>query len=206
MKPEIIIADDHKLFNHGLLQILLNEFNVIAQVFDGREVIPAVIKNIPDLILLDINLPNIKGLEIAKELKHSFPKIKVVFITMYSEDSFVKAAKELNVDGYILKESESDFLIASIKSILEGNCVFDPKLGSPQTNLHHDDFFVKEYSLSKREIEIIKLLKNGHSSVQIGEKLFVSYETVKSHKKNIYLKLGINKLTDLIQFAIKFEI
>ncbi len=202
MRPEIIIADDHKLFNHGLFQLLNSDFNVIAQIFDGREVIPSVMKRIPNLILLDINLPNIKGFEIAKELKRSFSKVKVVFITMYSEDSFVKAAKDLNADGYILKESESDFLIASLKSILEGNCVFDPKLESPQTNLHHDDFFVKEYSLSKREIEIIKLLKNGDSSVQIAEKLFVSYETVKSHKRNIYLKLGINKLAELVQFAV----
>lgn len=201
MKPDIIIADDHKLFNYGLYQILSTDFNIIAQIFDGREVIPTVLKKIPNLILLDINLPNVKGFEIAKELKHSFSKIKVVFITMYSEDSFVKTAKDLNVDGYILKESESDFLIASLKSILEGNCVFDPKLASQKTNLHHDDFFVKEYSLSKREIEIIKLLKNGDSSVQIAEKLFVSYETVKSHKKNIYLKLGINKLAELVQFA-----
>lgn len=121
---------------------------------------------------------------------------------MYSEDSFVKAAKDLNVDGYILKESESDFLIASLKSILAGNCIFDPKLNSSKSNLHHDDYFVKEFSLSKREIEIIKLLINGHSSVQIAEKLFVSFETVKSHKKNIYFKLGINKLADLVQFAI----
>lgn len=202
MKPDIIIADDHKLFNHGLYQLLSNDFNVIAQVFDGREVIPAVMKRTPNLIILDINLPNIKGFEIAKQLKHSFSKIKVVFITMYSEDSFVKAAKDLNADGYILKESESDFLIASLKSILEGNCVFDPKLATLQTNLHHDDFFVKEYSLSKREIEIIKLLKNGYSSVQIAEKLFVSFETIKSHKKNIYLKLKINKLTELVQFAV----
>ena len=202
MKPDIIIADDHKLFNHGLYQLLRTDFNIIAQIFDGREVIPAVMKRIPHLIILDINLPNIKGFEIAKDLKHSFSKIKVVFITMYSEDSFVKAAKDLNADGYILKESESDFLIASLKSILEGNCVFDPKLATLQTNLHHDDFFVKEYSLSKREIEIIKLLKKGYSSVQIAEKLFVSFETIKSHKKNIYLKLKINKLTELVQFAV----
>lgn len=202
MKPEIIIADDHKLFNHGLYHLLSHDFNVIAQIFDGREVIPAVLKRIPNLILLDINLPNINGLEIAKELKRSFPKVKIVFITMYSEDSFVKAAKDLKADGYILKESESNFLIDSLKSILEDNCVFDPKLDLLTANLHHEDFFVREYSLSKREMEIIKLLKDGFSSVQIGEKLFVGYETIKSHKRNIYLKLGINKLTELVQFAV----
>jgi DNA-binding NarL/FixJ family response regulator len=203
MKPEILIADDHKLFNDGLKQILSDDFDIMAQVFDGKDVLTTVTKKNPDLILLDINLPNIKGLEIAKELKHSFPKIKVVFITMYSEDAFVKAAKDLMVDGYILKESESDFLVSSLKTILSGKTIFDPKLNASIQNLHHEDYFVKEFSLSKREVEIIELLKNGDSSNEIGKKLIVSFETIKSHKKNIYLKLGINKLSDLIKFAVE---
>ena len=117
MKPKIIIADDHTLFNNGLKQILSNDFDVIAQIFDGKEVIPTLLQRLPELLLLDINLPHIKGLEIAKELKHSFEQLKVVFITMYSESAFVKAAKEVNADGYILKDSESDFLINSLNVI-----------------------------------------------------------------------------------------
>ena len=202
MKPEIIIADDHKLFNEGLKQILCDDFEITAQVFDGRDVLPAVLEKTPQLILLDINLPGLKGLEIARELKPSFPKLKIAFITMYSEEAFVKAAKDIEVDGYILKESESDFLISSLKSILEGNTIFDPKLNVPFQNLHHEDYFVKEFSLSKREVEIIGLLKDGDSATRIAKKLNVSFETIKSHKKNIYLKLKINKLTELVQFAV----
>ena len=95
------------------------------------------------------------------------------------------------------------FLINSLKAILAGNVIFDPKLSSEKPNLHHDDYFAKTYTLSKREVEIIGLIKNGDSSSQIAQKLFVSYETIKSHKKNIYLKLGINKLIDLVQFAVE---
>jgi DNA-binding NarL/FixJ family response regulator len=203
MKPRIIIVDDHTLFNNGLKQILCDDFDIIDQIFDGKEVIPTILLKIPDLILLDINLPNIKGIEIAKELKRSFDKLKVVFITMYNESAFVKAAKDVNADGYILKDSESDFLINSLKSILAGSIIFDTKLNSEKPNLHHDDFFAKTYSLSKREVEIIAFLKNGESSAQIAQRLFISYETVKSHKKNIYFKLGINKLTELMQFAVQ---
>ena len=198
-----MIADDHTLFNNGLKQILSNDFEVIAQIFDGKEVIPTLLQRLPELLLLDINLPHIKGLEIAKELKHSFEQLKVVFITMYSESAFVKAAKEVNADGYILKDSESDFLINSLKAILAGNVIFDPKLSSEKPNLHHDDYFAKTYTLSKREVEIIGLIKNGDSSSQIAQKLFVSYKTIKPQKKNIYLKLGINKLIDLVQFAVE---
>jgi DNA-binding NarL/FixJ family response regulator len=203
MKPEIIIADDHKLFNNGLKQLLSDDFNVIAQIYDGRDVIPTVLLRIPQLIILDINLPNIKGLEIGKELKRSYENLKVVFITMYSESAFIKAAKDNNADGYILKESESDYLIKSLKSVLDGAKVFDNKLDTSVPNLHHDDFFVKEYSLSKREVEIIGLIRQGSSTSQIATALFVSDETVKSHRKNIFFKLGINKSSELIKFAIE---
>jgi DNA-binding NarL/FixJ family response regulator len=201
MKPKIIIADDHKLFNNGLKEILYNEFDIIAQIFDGKEVIPAVVRLLPSLILLDINLPNIKGLEIAQELKKSFEHIKVVFMTMYKEEAFVKAAKALDADGYILKESDSEFLIASLQLILAGKKVYDFKLDDQKLNLHHDDFFVKEYALSKREVEIIRYLKNGYSNNEIAEKINLSFETIKSHRKNIYLKLGLGKLPELIRFA-----
>ncbi len=202
MKTEIIIVDDHVLFNNGLKQILSDNFEIIDQIFDGKDLIPSLLKKTPKIVLLDINLPSIKGLELAKELKKSFPPLKVIIISMYSESAFVTAAKELDVDGYILKDSDSDYLISVINLVLEGEKVFDKKLNSDKPNLHHDDYFAKTYSLSKREVEIIGFLKNGNSASQIANLLYISFETVKSHKKNIYLKLNINKLTEVVQFAI----
>jgi DNA-binding NarL/FixJ family response regulator len=202
MKPTLMIVDDHKLFNNGLKEILSDDFEVVAQVFDGKLVMNIIEELLPQIILMDINLPHRNGLDLGKEIKLKFKKIKLVFITMYNEDSFLKQAKELKADGYLLKDSDSDELIASLKSVLDGKTIFDTKLSPFYSNVHHDDFFVKEFSLSKREIEIIRLLKNGKTSEEISNLLFVSYETIKSHRKNIYFKLGIASVAELIQFAI----
>lgn len=201
MKYKIIVVDDHKLFNEGIKRILTTDFDIVAQIYDGKEAIHAVQKYNPDLVLLDINLPNRKGLEIGQEIKKDFPNTKVVFLSMYSEAGFIQAAKAMNADGYILKDSESTDLIEAVSKILQGEIFYDPKLDTQKYNLHHDDYFAKTYSLSKREVEIISFVKNGFSSEEIAQKLFLSFETVRSHRKNIYLKLGINKLSDLIHFA-----
>lgn len=201
MKSKIIIVDDHKLFNEGIKRILAVDFEVVAQIYDGKEAIRAVLTHNPDLVLLDINLPNKKGLEIGREIKENFSGVKVVFLSMYSEIGFVQSAKEMKADGYILKDTESEDLILAVNKILKGECYFDKKLDTQKYNLHHDDYFAKTYSLSKREVEVIGLVKNGFSSEEIAQKLFLSFETVRSHRKNIYLKLGINKLSDLILFA-----
>lgn len=206
MKYKIIIVDDHKLFNEGIKRILTTDFDVVAQIYDGREAIHAVQKYNPHLVLLDINLPNRKGLEIGQELKKAFSEVKIAFLSMYSEAGFVQSAKTMNADGYILKDSESTDLIEAVNKILQGEVFYDPKLDTQKYNLHHDDYFAKTYSLSKREVEIIGFIKNGFSSEEIAQKLFLSFETVRSHRKNIYLKLGINKLSELIHFANKHNL
>lgn len=201
MKYKIIVVDDHKLFNEGIKRILDADFDVVAQIYDGKEALHAVLTHKPDLVLLDINLPNKKGLEIGREIKQSFSDVKVVFLSMYSEAGFVQSAKAMKADGYILKDTESTDLISAVNTVLQGEIFYDPKLDTQKYNLHHDDYFAKTYSLSKREVEIISFVKNGFSSEEIAQKLFLSFETVRSHRKNIYLKLGINKLSDLIHFA-----
>lgn len=201
MTYKIIVVDDHKLFNEGIKRILSIDFDIVAQIYDGKEAIHAIQKHNPDLVLLDINLPNRKGLEIGQEIKKDFPTTKVVFLSMYAEAGFIQAAKAMNADGYILKDSESTDLIEAVNKILKGEIFYDPKLDTQKHNLHHDDYFAKTYSLSKREVEIISFVKNGFSSEEIAQKLFLSFETVRSHRKNIYLKLGINKLSELIHFA-----
>ena len=201
MKYKIIVVDDHKLFNEGLNRILAIDFEILAQIYDGKEALHAVLIHKPHLVLLDINLPNKKGLEIGREIKQSFSDVKVVFLSMYSEAGFVQSAKEMKADGYILKDTESEDLISAVNKVLQGEVFYDPKLDTQKYNLHHDDYFAKTYSLSKREVEVISLVKNGFSSEEIAQKLYLSFETVRSHRKNIYLKLGINKLSDLIHFA-----
>jgi DNA-binding NarL/FixJ family response regulator len=201
MKPKILIADDHTLFNEGVKQLLSDTYEIVGQVYNGNDVLSAIHLKNPDVILLDINLPIINGFNLAKDIKNSFERLKVIFLSMYNESKFIEQSKQLNVHGYLLKHSTKEELIAGIDSVLQGKIYYDPKLNQKATNLHHDDFFVKQFALTPREVEIISMIKLGLSSVEIAEKLFLSEETVKSHRKNIHFKLGITKISELIQFA-----
>ncbi|AWV97547.1 response regulator transcription factor [Arcticibacterium luteifluviistationis] len=201
MKPTLVIADDHKLFNHGIREILSYDFEILHQVFESKDLIDSLIKHSPQLVLLDINLPKIDGFELAKEIKASFKTIKVVFLSMYSEPKFIKIAKEIPVDGYLLKDSTKEELVNGLKQVLAGNIFYDKKLETDIARPHQNDEYVKLFSLSPREIEIIKLIKLGRSSNEIANRLFLSPETIRTHRKNIHFKLGLTKASELIQFA-----
>jgi DNA-binding NarL/FixJ family response regulator len=202
MKCKILIVDDHLLFNDGMKALLNETFTVVGQVFNGKNVLETVHTTAPDIVLLDINLPSNNGFEIAKMLRESFPKVQIIFLTMYNEKRFVEQAKELGVDGYLLKDSTQAELLHSIKTVWNGNQYYDKKLLQNESkNVHHNDYFVKRFSLSPREIEIIQMIKQGFSNPEIAKKLFIGEETVKSHRKNIYYKLDITKVTELIAFA-----
>lgn len=205
-KPRIIIADDHHLFNEGIKEILSSDYEIVAQVFDGKDIIYNVQKHIPCLVLLDINMPHLNGMDVAKELKKSFKNLKVVFLTMYNEPKFVEVAKKIDIDGYLLKDSTKEELIFGLGAIIEGKKYFDIKLKTYENNLHHDDEFIKKHSLSQREIEIIHQIRHGKTTSEIAEILYLSEETIKSYRKNIHYKLGINKISELILFALENEI
>lgn len=205
-KYKLLIADDHTLFNEGVRQLLSDKYMVVGQVHDGKDVLTAIHLQKPDIVLLDINLPSIHGFDLAKELKKSFESLKIVFLSMYSESQFVAQSKEIQVHGYLLKNSTKEELVYGIDMVLNGNIYYDPKLNQSKINLHHDDFFVKQFALTPREVEIIRMIKEGLSTVEIAEKLFLGHETVKTHRKNIYYKLSISKSTELIKFAIENNI
>lgn len=199
MKPRLLIADDHTLFNEGVKNLLSENYEIIAQIYDGAGVLPAIQEKSPDVVVLDINLPTINGLTLAGEIKAGFPAVKIIFLSMYTEMRFVEEAKKLKVNGYLLKNSTKEELIRGIEQVLAGNNFWDPKLAREKTT--EDDFFVKKFSLSPREIEIIGLIRSGFSTREIAEKLYLNHETVKTHRKNIYYKLTISKLPELIRFA-----
>ncbi|WP_435353284.1 response regulator [Emticicia sp. SJ17W-69] len=206
MKPKLLIADDHTLFNEGVKQLISDHYNIVGQVFDGKDVLTMAMVTRPDVILLDINLPSINGFDLAAELRKSFETIKIIFLSMYTEARFIEQSKQLKVDGYLLKNSTKEELILGIDCVLNGENYYDPKLNQPRQNLYHDDFFVKQFSLTPREVEIIRMIKTGLSTGEIAEKLFLGLETVKTHRKNIYFKLSITKSTELIKFALENNI
>lgn len=203
MKPKIVIADDHVLVNEGVKNLLSTDYCIIAQVTDGANVMGTLQRSLPDVILLDINLPNKNGFKIAEEIKRSFSTIKIIFLSMYSEAIFIEKAKLIEVHGYMLKYSTKEELIVCINAVLANKIYYDPKLEAASVNLHQKDIFVKKFAISSRELDVINLIRKGLSSHEIAQKLSISIETVKTHRKNIFFKLGVTSVFELIEFVDK---
>lgn len=203
---KILIADDHQLFNDGMKMMLSAEDNlqIVGQVFSGKDVLDAVHRLQPDLVLLDINMPHLNGLDVAATLVGSYPNVRIIMLTMYSDRKFVDDCRRLGVPGYILKNSGVDEVLNAIDIVLAGSRYYDPKLTRSTTpNQHADDSFQKQFQLTRREIEIIGLVGQSFTNEEIADKLFLSIATVKTHRNNINLKLGINKPADLVKFAVE---
>jgi DNA-binding NarL/FixJ family response regulator len=197
----VLLADDHALFSDGLaLQLTQADpsVTVVAQVFRGSDVLPAVHEYSPDIVLLDINLPVPNGLECVRQLSVAFPSVKTIMLTMYGYRRFINECYEAGAAAYLLKHVRVPAMLDTIRRVLAGERIFP---SPPTTDLHADDSFVVRFKLTPTEIKIIKLLRLGLSNPQISHKLFVGVETVKSHRKNIYRKLGITHLSELINFA-----
>lgn len=203
---KILIADDHQLFNDGIKMMLSPEDNlqIVGQVFTGKDVMDAIHRLSPDVVLLDINMPHLNGLDVAAQIMQHHQSVKVIILTMYNDRKFVEDCQKMGVQGYILKNSGVEEVIMAIDSVVANKKYYDSKLTKSTTsNQHTDDFFMKQFQLTKREIEIIGLIGKSNTNEEVADKLFLSIATVKTHRNNINLKLGINKPADLVKFALE---
>lgn len=203
---KILIADDHRLFNDGMKMMLSAEENieVVGQVFTGKDVLHSVNNTQPHVVLLDINMPHSNGLEVANQLVKDFSHVKIIILTMYSDKKFVDDCTTMGVHGYILKNSGVEEVLAAIEAVIEGKKYYDSKLKKNLSeNRHATDDFMRQFQLTKREIEIIGLIGQSNTNEAIAEKLFLSIATVKTHRNNINLKLDIKSPSDLVKFAVE---
>ena len=211
MPPEqparILLIDDHRLFNDGL-KSLLNEqpdLTVCGQVFGANDALPTIQRTNPHLVLLDVNLQGTNGIDLGKSILKHYPGIRVLMLTMYNQPKLLDEARQAGMHGYLLKDATTVDLLRGIRAVLDGNLYFDPGVTNaiqPTGDPFGDDF-ARRLNLTFREVEIISLIREGLSNEQIAGRLHLSIETVKTHRKNIHFKLGISKVTDLIQFAIQ---
>ncbi len=201
-KIKILLIDDHPLFNDGLKSLLSTEqhLEIVGQVYEANNVLHEIHRLSPDLIFLDINLPDKNGIELAKEVLNNFSSIKIILLTMYSDSQIYKEALKTGIHGYILKNSLKQDLLTGIQTVMSGKNYFDPKLNEKIEENQNDDL-AKKFSLTAREKEIIGLVKGGLDSYQIAEKTFLSYHTIKTHRRNIHFKLGTSTTAELIKFA-----
>ncbi len=208
MRIKVLIADDHQLFREGLATLLFSAENieVIAQAKDGSEAIEKVKHFKPDVVLLDIAMPIINGIEATKKIKALFPEIKTITVSMHSDKQYVKGALEAGADGYLLKNCTYRQLTDAIQSVYEGK----KYLSQDITELVISGYLTpsatdtNEYStLSEREKDIFLLFAEGKSTKEISDKLFISVKTVNTHKQNILDKLGLKSNADIVKYALK---
>ncbi len=201
---EIIIADDHKMIREGIRQLLEldGEISVIAEADDGRQCIELLKKKKPDVLLLDINMPNMNGLEVLQALKEKGIDQKVLILTIHNEVEYLLKAVEIGVNGYVLKDSNSDVLKKAIMTVCKGESYIQPSL-VPYLKMSLNKKQRKPNDLTRREVEVLKLLARGLFNKEIADTLSISEKTVKNHVSSIFKKINVSDRTQAAVYAIK---
>lgn len=207
MAIKIMVADDHSLIREGIKQLLEldGSIEVIAQAADGIECIDVLEEVEPDLLLLDLNMPNMDGLDVLSELKRKNPNLKVLILTVHSEVEYLIKAIDIGADGYVLKDSGSAELREAIFKVVEGVQFIESSL-IPAMNarmINRDIDKEKIDSLTKREIEILKQIAGGRFNKEIADSLDITERTVKNHISNLFKKIDVNDRTQAAVFAIR---
>lgn len=218
---KIVLIDDHPLFREGVKRILDMEknFQVVAEGEDGIEAVDLVDRYRPDVVLLDINMPQVNGVEATRRLVERFPGTKVIILSIHDDEAYVTHAVKTGAAGYLLKEMDADSLIEAVKVVADGGAYLHPKvthnlvneyrrLATQGTSGVEIGFKEVEYRrplhiLTKRECEVLQLLADGKSNRAIGEALYISEKTVKNHVSNILQKMNANDRTQAVVEAIK---
>lgn len=201
-KISIIVADDHAVVRQGTKRMLEEdpEIRVTGEASNGNEAINLTLLKKPDILLLDISMPDVNGLEVIKTLKSKVPEQKVVIFTAHSDLQYVKAAIKYNVDGYLTKNIDTNNLISSIKRILEGERVVSQDISSQLANQFWSN--VKGPSdLTPREYEIMILVAKGMSNQEVSQELCIAVRTVETHVANILKKLKFSNRTQISSYA-----
>ncbi len=208
-KRRLLIADDHTILLEGLKALLATEFDVVATAGDGRAVLEAAGKHRPDVILLDISMPGLNGIEAARHLKQSNPDSKLIILTMHGDLSFVSAAFDAGASGYVLKQSAASELVTALHDVESGRSYISPaiqeRLGTETANfLRRSKGFSGD--LTSRQREVLQLVAEGHARKEIAQILGVSVKTVEFHKRKIAENLGLHTDAALTAYAIRHGI
>lgn len=209
----VMISDDHVLMREGLKQLieLEKDIVVVCQAKDGNETIEKVLKYKPDVLLLDINMPNLNGIDALRRLKDLGVETKVIILTIHDDKEYLLETMKMGADGYVLKDSDADSLIKAIRDVKEGKTYIQPSIASIlkeelNGNSEKDEEFRKIESLTNREYEVLTLIAEGLNNKDIAEKLYISEKTVKNHVSSIFKKLEVNDRIQAAIFAFKNNI
>ena len=209
MKTRILIADDHAIVRDGVRALLnaAGDLGVVGEASTGREAIEMAVSLEPDVVLMDIAMPELGGLEATIEIRRRVPRAKVIVLSQYSEPEYVRRFLKAGVSGYILKKAAGAELVAAIRAVLRGGLVLDPEIarqavqepGTPSVDGAPDVY----EALTDREKQVLKLVAEGHSNKEVAGLLNISVKTAMSHREHVMTKLQVHNRTELIRFALR---
>ncbi|MGZ8381808.1 MAG: response regulator [Nitrospira sp.] len=204
-KPRVLLADDHTFVLEGFKKLLEEHCELVGAVGDGRALVDAVVGLQPQVVILDISMPRLNGIEAAKKLKKLLPEVKLIFVTMHAETVYVNEAFRAGASGYLLKQSAATELAQAVQSVLNGNFYVTPLIARDVVT----SFLNPEQSrsatmddLTTRQREILQLVAEGFSAKEIADQLKISHRTVEFHKAKIMEQLRLHTTIDLVKYAM----
>ena len=218
MPIRILIADDHQLLRQGIRNFLALEpdFDIIGEAVDGEDAVAKTQELLPDVLLLDINMPKLTGIEVAGKLKQLCPDVRVMALTIHDDENYMMKMIQSGAAGYLLKDVEPSVMVQAIRRIYAGESFVEPSLtkklfhgitnreeSRPSPPVHSPQEVDR---LSSREIEVLQLIGRGMSNAEIARELFLSEKTVKNHLTNIFRKIQVTDRTQAVLYAIKHKI
>ena len=210
-KLRILIADDHGLLRRGARTILQahHGWKVIGEAANGREAVEKTLKLKPDVLVVDISMPELDGVEVTRQIRKSLPDVKVLVLTMHESDQMVRRALDAGANGYLLKSDLPDYLPKAVKAIAENKSFLTPKIseivleGFINAGNKPEEGKPASPRITPRELEIVRLLAEGKSNKEISIQLGITVKTVETHRSKIMLKLDLHSLAELIHYAMR---
>lgn len=209
-KKKIVIAEDHTILRAGLCALLStqNNLEIVGEAGDGREAVRIVDDLIPDLLLIDLSMPKLNGMEAVREIKSQYPQIKIIVLTVHKGDEYILASLEAGADGYLLKDASQNELLLAIEYVLQGKMFLSPSISDKVVEAYLKNRRESKTTsvldnLTAREREVLKLIAEGHSNKNIADHLCISLKTVEKHRSNLMHKLDLRNTAALTSFAIE---
>lgn len=209
MSVSVLLVDDHPIVRQGLRNLLesIPEFRVIGEAGDGLQALEMVEKVQPQVLVIDVMMPGLTGIEVTQRVKRQWPATKVIILSMQNNEAYVVSALKSGASGYILKDTGPEELVDAIRTVVKGERYLSKQLSERLINAYVskvDEAEVDPYdTLTNREKEILHLVAEGYTNNEIAERLFISPRTAELHRSNVINKLGLKNQVDLVRFAIK---
>jgi DNA-binding NarL/FixJ family response regulator len=209
-RPRVILADDHAVLREGLAALIGSEFEVVGMVGDGRALLDAVERLSPDVVVLDIAMPLLNGVEAGWQLRNLAPRTKLIFLSQHGGKEYVQSVFRLGASGYVLKSAAAAELATAIREAVAGRCYLCNELrqrfGDPEPAVRGSDAGIFESSLTPRQREVLQLIAEGKAAKEIAHVLSISVKTVEFHKAAIMDELGMRTTAELTRYAIQHRI